>query len=118
MDEHQRCSQFFEPTFDLAMHDLFVTWAAGACLYCMPKKELLLPVEFVNRHALTVWFSVPSMLATLQRYRLLTPESLPIHHQEHRKTREYRTVDASAEAGMHFLRYLRRAPVGEHRLSR
>ena len=77
MDEHQRCSQFFEPTFDLAMHDLFVTWAAGACLYCMPKKELLLPVEFVNRHALTVWFSVPSMLATLQRYRLLTPESLP-----------------------------------------
>ncbi len=77
MDEHQRCSQFFEPTFDLAMHDLFVTWAAGACLYCMPKKELLLPVEFVNRYALTVWFSVPSMLATLQRYRLLAPESLP-----------------------------------------
>ncbi len=77
MDEHQRCSQFFEPTFDLAMHDLFVTWAAGACLYCIPKKELLLPVEFVNAHALTVWFSVPSMLATLQRYRLLAPESLP-----------------------------------------
>lgn len=77
MDEHQRCSQFFEPTFDLAMHDLFVTWAAGACLYCIPKKELLLPVEFVNRHALTVWFSVPSMLATLQRYRLLTPQTLP-----------------------------------------
>ncbi len=77
MDEHQRCSQFFEPTFDLAMHDLFVTWAAGACLYCIPKKELLLPVEFVNRHALTVWFSVPSMLATLQRYRLLVRDSLP-----------------------------------------
>ena len=77
MDEHQRCSQFFEPTFDLAMHDLFVTWAAGSCLYCIPKKELLLPVEFVNRHALTVWFSVPSMLATLQRYRLLLPDSLP-----------------------------------------
>ena len=77
MDEYQRCSQFFEPTFDLAMHDLFVTWAAGACLYCIPKKELLLPVEFVNRHALTVWFSVPSMLATLQRYRLLLPDSLP-----------------------------------------
>lgn len=77
MDEHQRCSQFFEPTFDLAMHDLFVTWAAGACLYCIPKKELLLPVEFVNRHRLTVWFSVPSMLATLQRCRLLKPDCLP-----------------------------------------
>ena len=59
------------------MHDLFVTWAAGACLYCIPKKELLLPVEFVNRHRLTVWFSVPSMLATLQRYRLLKPDCLP-----------------------------------------
>lgn len=77
MDEHQRCSQFFEPTFDLAMHDLFVTWSAGACLYCIPKKELLLPVEFVNRHRLTVWFSVPSMLATLQRYRLLGPDCMP-----------------------------------------
>lgn len=77
LDEHQRCSQFFEPTFDLALHDLFVTWNTGACLYSVPAGELMLPVEFANRHRLSVWFSVPSMLATLQRFRLLRPDALP-----------------------------------------
>jgi D-alanine--poly(phosphoribitol) ligase subunit 1 len=77
LDEHQRCTQFFEPTFDLSMHDLFVTWAVGACLYCVPRSALLLPTDFVNAHRLTVWFSVPSMAATLQRYRLLNADALP-----------------------------------------
>lgn len=77
LDEHQRCSQFFEPTFDLSMHDMFVTWAAGACLYSVPRSSLLLPTDFVNEHHLTVWFSVPSMAATLQRYRLLNAGALP-----------------------------------------
>lgn len=77
LDEHQRCSQFFEPTFDLSMHDMFVTWAVGACLYSVPRSSLLLPTDFVNEHRLTVWFSVPSMAATLQRYRLLNAGALP-----------------------------------------
>ena len=77
LDEHQRCSQFFEPTFDLSMHDMFVTWAIGACLYSVPRSALLLPTDFVNEHRLTVWFSVPSMAATLQRYRLLNEGALP-----------------------------------------
>ncbi len=76
LDEHQRCSQFFEPTFDLALHDLFVTWSSGACLYSVPANELMLPIDFANRHRLTVWFSVPSMVATLQRYRLLRADAL------------------------------------------
>lgn len=77
LDEHQRCSQFFEPTFDLALHDLFVSWSVGACLYSVPANELMLPLDFTNRHRLSVWFSVPSMAATLQRYRLLRPDALP-----------------------------------------
>src|SRR5699024_9860989 len=68
IDQHQRCTQLFESTFDLSMHDMFVTWAAGACLYCVPRQALLMPTDFVNEHALTVWFSVPSLVATLQRY--------------------------------------------------
>ncbi|MBL8300685.1 MAG: amino acid adenylation domain-containing protein [Rhodanobacteraceae bacterium] len=77
LDPEQRCSQFFEPTFDLSLHDMFVTWAAGACLYSIPKKELFLPLDFVRRHEITVWFSVPSLLATLVRYRQLTPNCVP-----------------------------------------
>lgn len=77
LDAQQRCTQFFEPTFDLSMHDMFVTWAAGACLYSVPKSALLMPTDFVNAHRLTVWFSVPSLAATLQRYRLLGQDTFP-----------------------------------------
>jgi amino acid adenylation domain-containing protein len=77
LDEQQRCTQFFEPTFDLSVHDMFVTWAAGACLYCVPRSALMMPTDFVNEHRLTVWFSVPSLAATLQRYRLLDTGALP-----------------------------------------
>lgn len=77
LDEQQRCTQLFEPTFDLSMHDMFVTWAVGACLYAVPRAALMMPTDFVNEHRLTVWFSVPSMAAALQRFRLLQPGSLP-----------------------------------------
>lgn len=72
-----RCTQFFELTFDLSLHDLFVSWAAGACLYVIPRGEIILPLQFVQQHRLTVWFSVPSLAAGLQRFRLLTPGALP-----------------------------------------
>lgn len=77
LDEHQRCSQFFEPTFDLSMHDMFVTWAVGACLYCVPKQALMMPTDFVNEHQLSVWFSVPSLAAALQRFKQLLPSTFP-----------------------------------------
>jgi D-alanine--poly(phosphoribitol) ligase subunit 1 len=77
LDEHQRCSQFFEPTFDLSMHDMFVTWAAGACLYCVPKQALMMPTDFVKEHRLSVWFSVPSLAAALQRFKQLLPGTFP-----------------------------------------
>ncbi|TXI48974.1 MAG: D-alanine--poly(phosphoribitol) ligase [Lysobacter sp.] len=77
LDEHQRCSQFFEPTFDLSMHDMFVTWAVGACLYGVPRSALMMPTDFVNEHRLTVWFSVPSLLAALNRFRQLRPGTFP-----------------------------------------
>lgn len=77
LDEHQRCSQFFEPTFDLSMHDMFVTWAVGACLYSVPRSALMMPTDFVNEHRLTVWFSVPSLAAALNRFRQLRPDAFP-----------------------------------------
>lgn len=77
LDEHQRCSQFFEPTFDLSMHDMFVTWSVGACLYSVPRQALMMPTDFANAHALTVWFSVPSLAATLHRFRQLRPGVFP-----------------------------------------
>jgi amino acid adenylation domain-containing protein len=64
-----RCSQTFDQTFDLSVHDLFLTWNAGACLYAMAPIEMLAPARFVNAHQLTTWFSVPSA-AVLARDRI------------------------------------------------
>lgn len=64
-----RCSQTFEQTFDLSVHDLFMTWNAGACLHAMAPIEMLAPARFVNAHGLTTWFSVPSA-AVLARERI------------------------------------------------
>jgi len=53
----------------LSVHDLFMTWNAGACLYAMAPIEMLAPARFVNAHQLTSWFSVPSA-AVLARDRI------------------------------------------------
>ncbi|EPR4994504.1 AMP-binding protein [Vibrio navarrensis] len=57
-----RHSQFFDFTFDLSVHDLFVCWTTGGCLYAASAFDKLLPTKFVNTHQLTVWFSTPSMV--------------------------------------------------------
>ena len=72
-----RCSQTFDQTFDLAVHDLFMTWNAGACLYAMQPIELLAPTRFIAKHELTCWFSVPSAPALALKKNLLKPGSMP-----------------------------------------
>jgi amino acid adenylation domain-containing protein len=72
-----RCSQTFDQTFDLAVHDLFVSWSAGACVYAMQPIELLAPVRFVQKHGLTVWFSVPSAAVLAAQKGMLKPGSMP-----------------------------------------
>jgi amino acid adenylation domain-containing protein len=75
--EQDRCSQEFELTFDLSVHDMFVCWERGACLFCVPKKSVMLPVTFIRDHALTTWFSVPSVAGVLARLDMLQPSTLP-----------------------------------------
>jgi amino acid adenylation domain-containing protein len=59
--EHDRCSQTFDMTFDLSVHDMLMTWERGACLCCPTRKALLNPGQFIESKRLSVWFSVPSM---------------------------------------------------------
>jgi non-ribosomal peptide synthetase component F len=54
-----RFSQTFDQTFDLSVFDMFVAWECGASVYAMSHIDLLAPSKFINRNALTVWFSVP-----------------------------------------------------------
>ncbi len=72
-----RCSQTFDLTFDLSIFDLFMTWQAGACLYPILGADLLAPTEFVNRHELSVWFSVPAVGALLLKRGALNAGVMP-----------------------------------------
>jgi len=72
-----RFTQLFDLTFDLSVHDMFLCWKAGAALYCVPDKARVAPGDFVRRHALSFWFSVPSVAMLMTRLRMLQPGSLP-----------------------------------------
>jgi amino acid adenylation domain-containing protein len=72
-----RFSQTFDQTFDLSIFDMFVAWEAGACVYAMSPIDLLAPSKFINKHELTVWFSVPSVPVQMRKRNLLEPNTLP-----------------------------------------
>jgi amino acid adenylation domain-containing protein len=77
INNEDRVSQEFDLTFDLSVHDMFVCWERGACLYCVPEKDIMFPLHFIRDNQLTMWFSVPSVVRTLARVRLLQPGCLP-----------------------------------------
>lgn len=72
-----RVSQSFDQTFDLSVFDLFMAWGGAASLCVMQAADLLAPLRYVNRNAITVWFSVPSMANGPIRMGQLTPGCMP-----------------------------------------
>ena len=72
-----RISQTFDLTFDVSVHDQFITWAVGATLVVFPDKSLFSPLTYAASQKLTVWFSVPARAAFLESARLIVPGSLP-----------------------------------------
>ncbi len=55
VNERDRFSQEFDMTFDLSVHDMFVCWERGACLFCVPEKSAMLPAKFIRDRELTMW---------------------------------------------------------------
>jgi D-alanine--poly(phosphoribitol) ligase subunit 1 len=72
-----RMTQLFDLTFDLSVHDLFVTWGVGATLYCPSEGNRKAPYKFLRDHALTHWFSAPSTAAFMDRLHMLRPGLFP-----------------------------------------
>ncbi|MBE0644917.1 MAG: amino acid adenylation domain-containing protein [Bacteroidetes bacterium] len=73
-----RCSQAFDITFDPSVHDIFVTWSAGACLCPLSQADLLLPNRFITSRRLTVWYSVPSIALRMKQVRMLKEGAFPL----------------------------------------
>lgn len=72
-----RFTQLFDLTFDLSMHDIFLTWSVGGCLCVPDRMELIAPKKYIERERITVWFSVPSVLAMMAKLRLLEDGAYP-----------------------------------------
>jgi D-alanine--poly(phosphoribitol) ligase subunit 1 len=72
-----RFSQMFDFSFDLSVHDMFLAWSSGACLYCAPEGKLIGLSDFIRRWQLTFWFSVPSTAAFMRQLRMLKPRTYP-----------------------------------------
>ncbi|MBX7145446.1 MAG: amino acid adenylation domain-containing protein [Oligoflexia bacterium] len=71
-----RLTQTFDQTFDASVFDLFLAWWSGACVCSMQPLEILSPFEFVAQQGITVWNSVPSVIALLQKRGALKPNCL------------------------------------------
>jgi len=71
-----RFSQLAEFTFDFSVHDLFVAWSVGACVYSISNKHLIHWRQFMNQHRLTFWASVPSAIHFLQRTDQIDTDSM------------------------------------------
>lgn len=77
LDENDRVSQTFELTFDNSIHDMFICWKYGACLYCVPRNHVMMPAGFIKEKQLTVWYSVPSIGLNMLKLNRLKEGSLP-----------------------------------------
>jgi amino acid adenylation domain-containing protein len=60
--------QITEITFDLSVHDIFLCWSVGGCLYSAPEKIFLLP-DFIKKHAITFWMSVPTLASSISQLK-------------------------------------------------
>jgi amino acid adenylation domain-containing protein len=66
-----------ELSFDISVSNMFTTWNAGASLYILSPTEIMAPIQFIQTHGITSWFSVPSIIGLMNRIGALQPGALP-----------------------------------------
>ncbi len=86
------CFDYFRPTpedvfsnhaplhFDLAILDIYCAAMAGATLVVVPPEVSVFPRQlaaFIERHGITMWYSVPSVLSLLALHGGLESDHLP-----------------------------------------
>lgn len=66
--------------FDLSVFDLFTAFLAGASLHTVSKSDALFPIDtlnFIRKHEISIWCSVPSLLTYMMKSRVLGKKALP-----------------------------------------
>jgi D-alanine--poly(phosphoribitol) ligase subunit 1 len=64
-------------SFDLSVNNMFTCWNAGASLHVLSAIDLMAPNKFIVAHSISVWLSVPSIIALMKRVKALRPGTLP-----------------------------------------
>ena len=80
LTEEDRLASHAPLHFDLSVFDLFAAAAAGAAVVLVPPRTSFFPIEihrFIAEQAITVWYSVPSILTLLSTRGGLHPGDLP-----------------------------------------
>jgi D-alanine--poly(phosphoribitol) ligase subunit 1 len=72
-----RIAETADTSFDISVFNMFMTWNAGASLHMIPKTQAMAPAKFIRDHSITVWFSVPSIAAAMDRMNMLTSSAFP-----------------------------------------
>jgi amino acid adenylation domain-containing protein len=68
-----RVAEAHDLTFDLSVHNLFLTLEAGAALHVMSALELTAPQHFIRSHKITAWMSVPTIANMMRASGALKP---------------------------------------------
>jgi D-alanine--poly(phosphoribitol) ligase subunit 1 len=72
-----RVAETHDITFDLSVHNLFLTAEAGASLHVLSALEMMAPGRFVRAREITAWMSVPTLAAMMRRTGALKPGVFP-----------------------------------------
>ncbi|MBY0320960.1 MAG: amino acid adenylation domain-containing protein [Reyranella sp.] len=72
-----RVLQCVDLTFDLSVHDMFLTWLNGGTLYSAPENSSIFAPRLIARHELTACLLVPSTAARALQEGLLGPGKMP-----------------------------------------
>jgi len=72
-----KCSQFFDLSFDLSMHDIFVVLYNGGTIVAAEDIDLMMPTKYIDKNAIDMWFSVP----VLGKVASATEKSIPTKHK-------------------------------------
>jgi D-alanine--poly(phosphoribitol) ligase subunit 1 len=72
-----RLAETCDVTFDLTVHNLFLAAEAGASLHILSALEMMAPGRFVRARNITVWMSVPTLIAMMRKNGALKPGIFP-----------------------------------------
>ena len=72
-----KISQVFSLSFDVSVHDLFISWLSGACLCTVPASAMLAPAKIIQDKKLTIFASVPSQIEMMKKLNLLEKNNFP-----------------------------------------